>query len=455
MVEIDPMSKQYFHVLLAGLGFRLIKVLLLLKRPFVWMLGILGRLMRGVFGIAITPVIPAVRGYGVVQREAKKLSRSSKNTLMAFATHRYVIHVIVVSVVFSVIGLNMQTSQVRAETFGEKSEMYRLVAGERQPIIEEYAINAEQIEAQLGTGGLDGTALSAFNRGIESPLTVGSNPQGVALGTISSAPGTQTSGSVAPRTTIETYVVQSGDTLGIIAERFGISSETLLWANNLTSRSTIRPGDELKILPVTGVTHTVKSGDTLSRIANTYGVTVEEITTFNVLGDGSLGIGETLIIPGGTPPRTVATRPTTTTTTTKPTAPITSPTNAPASTATPSSGGMIWPTDLRIITQHYGWSHTGIDIDCHYTNYNYAAADGTVTYSGWRNGYGYTVEIDHGNGLSTRYAHHQSLAVSSGQAVTQGQPLGVCGTTGRSTGTHLHFEVMIGGRFQNPLSYIR
>ncbi len=116
---------------------------------------------------------------------------------------------------------------------------------------------------------------------------------------------------------------------------------------------------------------------------------------------------------------------------------------------------MIWPTDLRTITQYYGWRHTGLDVDCHFTHHNYAADDGYVQFAGWKGGYGLTVEINHGNGIVTRYGHHASLAVADGQQISQGTPLGVCGTTGRSTGTHLHFEVIRNGKFVNPLEYIR
>jgi len=116
---------------------------------------------------------------------------------------------------------------------------------------------------------------------------------------------------------------------------------------------------------------------------------------------------------------------------------------------------MIWPTDLRTITQYYGWRHTGVDIDCGWDNTNYAAMDGIVESSGWNGGYGYAIDINHGNGITTRYGHNASLYVSAGQYVSQGQAIGLCGTTGRSTGTHLHFEVIASGRFKNPLEYVR
>ena len=90
-----------------------------------------------------------------------------------------------------------------------------------------------------------------------------------------------------------------------------------------------------------------------------------------------------------------------------------------------------------------------------YSTNNLAAADGVVIWAGWRNGYGLTVEIDHGNGIVTRYAHHSKIGVKVGDVVRAGDTVGKTGTTGRSTGTHLHFEVIKNGKFQNPLDYIR
>lgn len=122
---------------------------------------------------------------------------------------------------------------------------------------------------------------------------------------------------------------------------------------------------------------------------------------------------------------------------------------------------MLWPTDGHYIVRGLSWYHTGVDIDCDghnngtSTQDNYAAADGVVQYAGWKGGYGITVEINHGNGLVTRYGHFYSLYVESGQSVTTGTPLGRCGSTGNSSGTHLHFEVVGNGRFKNPLEYIR
>lgn len=259
-----------------------------------------------------------------------------------------------------------------------------------------------------------------------------------------------TAESVAPRSEIVTYLVKSGDVLGAISEKYGLSLSTILWANNLTARSTLRPGMELTILPTDGVIHKVKKGETAAAIAKKYKVETEKVLAFNGLDNKALSVGQSLIIPGGTPPVIV------------PVAPARSLANVfstpPAGTkgtGASASGRMLWPTDLHIITQRFGWKHTGIDVDCHFTNNNYAADNGTVQYSGWKNGYGNVVEINHGNGIITRYGHHAKLYVKAGQPIAKGTPIGLCGTTGKSTGTHLHFEVIVGGKFRNPLEYVR
>jgi LysM repeat protein len=258
---------------------------------------------------------------------------------------------------------------------------------------------------------------------------------------------------VAARAQAQSYVVQDDDTLGQIAEKFSLNLTTILWSNNLTFRSTIRPGQALTIPPVDGVSYAVRSGDTLLAIARRYSANTEEIVRFNKLDpDETLQIGQALMIPNGQPPA--------------PAAPSRSASFSQIFSApTPATGGergsatgtgeWVWPTDWRVITQYFTWRHTGIDIDGDYTTNSYAAADGEVVYAGWRRGYGLTVEIDHGNGIMTRYGHHSSLYVKAGDIVSAGQAIARTGTTGRSTGTHLHFEVIVNGRFKNPLEYVR
>lgn len=255
------------------------------------------------------------------------------------------------------------------------------------------------------------------------------------------------------------YVVQPGDVLGSIATRFGVSVETILWANNLTLRSLIQPGQELVILPTTGIVHTVKSGDTLGRIARLYDAEIGDIISENNLPNaGTIGIGQELIIPGGTriaaAPAPVTPRPTQPAVTTPS---VSTPSTPPApSTAEPSGSGYIWPTNVRTITQYFGWRHTGVDIAGPIGSPLYASRAGTVITSqcGWNGGYGCYVILDHGGGITTLYGHASELLVSVGETVSQGQTIALMGSTGRSTGPHIHFEVRVGNQRVNPFNYV-
>jgi murein DD-endopeptidase MepM/ murein hydrolase activator NlpD len=126
-------------------------------------------------------------------------------------------------------------------------------------------------------------------------------------------------------------------------------------------------------------------------------------------------------------------------------------------TGQPSAAGLIWPCDGVVVSgfgMRWGRMHEGIDIGCAYGAPNRAAAAGTVIYSGWLGGYGNLVVVDHGNGLSTAYAHASSLLVSVGQHVSQGETVSLVGSTGNSSGPHLHFEVRINGQAVDPLLYL-
>lgn len=251
------------------------------------------------------------------------------------------------------------------------------------------------------------------------------------------------------------YTVKPGDVLGSIAGQFGISVNTLLTANRLTIRSIIRPGDNLKILPVDGVTHLVKKGDTVSKIALVYGAKNTDIIQFNNLGASGTGltVGKEIVVPYG---RAIA-APTPTRPPTTAVRPVASGPTPGASQAAPTVSGFIWPTGATIVTQYFGWKHTGMDIAGKVGLPNYAAKSGTVikAQAGWNGGYGTYIILDHGNGVQTLYGHNSQLLVSPGEYVTQGQVIGLLGNTGRSTGPHLHFEVRINGKMVNPLTYIK
>lgn len=264
---------------------------------------------------------------------------------------------------------------------------------------------------------------------------------------------TRTNISQKPRSEIIEYEVKSGDTLSGIAIKFDISTDTVKWANNLDDVHSIKPGEKLKILPVSGVAHTVKSGDTLESVAKKYSAEQQPILDFpfnDVPDDLKLKIGQVLIIPDGRPPQA-------------PAAPKLRPApqylnQGPTSPAfnAPGGGSFVWPT-RGSLTQYFSWYHPGLDIANSSAPVITSADGGSVVVAGWPDNYGFgnRVVIDHGNGYRTTYAHMSNIYVTVGQKVSRGQAIGQMGSTGRSTGTHLHFEIRYKGIAVNPLAILK
>jgi murein DD-endopeptidase MepM/ murein hydrolase activator NlpD len=430
--------------------------LVLLRRFFV---GSLLAPFRPVFRIfksmICKSVISAYRiSYWIRRRNTNSFGSFSFN-LSSIFSNKIAMHASVFCIAVTVIAINVGSNSVRAEEFGERSVLFGLISDNSTLAVEE--ISSVEINSETRTSDYFDAGLVAGSLGTDSHSIDDNYVTTVVGGAVVAPVLVESKPSVAPRSEIETYVVVSGDTLGGVADRFGLSLNTLLWANGLSFRSTLRIGQSLAIPPVDGVVHKVRSGETLSSIARKYSADVNSIVSFNKLASANdLSIGEQLVVPGG------KIRAVSSATSIAPVRSLFSgtPSYALLGVALPAgSGRWVWPSDLRYITQYYGWRHTGLDMDCnghlYSTNSNYAAADGVIVYSGWRAGYGLTVEIDHGGGLKTRYAHHAQTYVSTGQSVTAGTPIGLCGNTGKSSGTHLHFEVIAGGRFANPLEYIR
>lgn len=248
------------------------------------------------------------------------------------------------------------------------------------------------------------------------------------------------------------YTVQSGDTVSTIARKFGITVNTVLWANNLTAFSLIRPGDSLTILPTSGILYTVKAGDTVSKIVSKYGVDSDKILSCNDLS-GGLKAGQKIILPGA---KKITERATTVRSSSN--SGLSVITNLIKTPAAKVSGNlMAWPTVGHHITQYFSWRHPGVDIGNKIGTPIYAADAGIVevAQSGWNGGYGNMIVINHGGGKKTRYAHASKLFVKVGDEVDKGENIATMGSTGRSTGSHLHFEVIINGARYNPLNYIR
>jgi LysM repeat protein len=399
-----------------------------------------------------------------------RLALPARGFALFLITNKYLFHFSLMIAASSTIYANLQTQQALAHDAGQHSLLYTIMTNGESEIVQEDLRYSDSYQAsvRLPLGTIEAIPAIDFNysTGDELPPLTSSQIAGtLVLRPLS--PDEERSGSSSKplRTEIEIYTVKAGDSLGTIARDYDIDVGTLLWANNLSARQYIRPGDKLKILPVAGVLVAVKSGDTLSAIAKKYQGNVDDIIKVNQLTDDKVPVGKELVIPGGMPPvieqnRVVAVsrdqlrEPGVTQ--------YTAPAGA-ANVAKPADAAetgittkLLWPTSARVITQYYGWRHTGLDIAGDQSNPLYAAEDGVVTISGWNSGgYGYQVMIDHPNGMKTRYAHASKLFVSVGDQVKRGQVIAMMGSTGRSTGPHIHFEVYVNGSRVNPLLYIK
>jgi LysM repeat protein len=265
-----------------------------------------------------------------------------------------------------------------------------------------------------------------------------------------------------PRKDVISYTIQAGDTMFGIAQQFNLQPESILWANPEFNDNPdlLSVGMEIAVLPVDGVLHTVQKGDTLDSIAKKYKVTPEAIVLAvwnNLIPGQELPVGKSIIVPGGKREMVVWQIPAAN----KP---------APASTGVGGwsnagqclnvsakivgTGKLIWPVNAHWVSGNpYAWWHRGVDLAGNLGDPVYAADAGTVLWAGpnsW--GYGNMILLDHGNGWQTLYAHLSQIYVRCGQQIIQGATIGAVGSTGRSTGPHLHFETRFNGDLPNPLN---
>lgn len=417
---------------------------------------------------------------------------SARGFIFFLFTNRYVFHAALLLVAIATVTSQLSTRSAYASNAAQGSLLYALVTqGQNESIDEQLTITTSNTQTRyLGAGTLQALPSIDFDYGQEDmavdltiPGTVAARPQpepgsvGITPSDISETPVAVT------RTGTEIYTIQPGDTVATIAHNFGVNVGTIIWANNLSQKAMIKPGNTLRIPVTSGVFHTVKRGETLAQIAKKYDVDTALITQSN--GDVSpLAVGQEILIPGGTPLAITPTAPSRTSAQAPnrntairsdiPLARITGKAvdiyqelvrgkedtrtkpedHAIVAAKTPTK--LFWPTDLRVINQYYGWSHTGIDLDGDYSNAIFASEDGVVDQAGWNNGgYGLQIVITHANGIRTRYAHASKMFVKAGDTVKRGEVIAMVGTTGRSTGTHLHFEVYVNNVRANPLAYIR
>lgn len=286
----------------------------------------------------------------------------------------------------------------------------------------------------------------------QAPLSEGAPAAAAVQATPDGTGGTAAAQPTGPA--IVTYTVQNGDTLWDIAARYNTDVESIMALNSLTRSSSLKIGQTLRILTIKGTVHKVRAGDTLSTIANSYGVGIDTIVQANgIANQNALAIGQELIIPGGKP-KVIATAETSRGSVKRFTASGAS--DSTTSNAKTSSLGVAfgWPVRGPITSgfgSRWGSIHTGIDIAVPSGTPVKASRGGTVTSAGWMEGYGYAVIIDHGDGYSTLYGHNSKLLVSTGEHVDAGQVIARSGSTGHSTGPHVHFEIRRSGKPINPL----
>jgi murein DD-endopeptidase MepM/ murein hydrolase activator NlpD len=255
------------------------------------------------------------------------------------------------------------------------------------------------------------------------------------------------------------YTVQSGDTVSDIADQFSVSPDSILWANPKLEDNPdmLSIGQELNIPPVSGVLYTVASGDSVQKIADKFKTSKFPSNTLvtNIVNlefnqqlhdlkppEYALTAGQFLMVPDGSKPYIPR---------------VVNAYSGPLpATAARGTGNFGWPVSGRI-TQKFWSNHPGIDIGAPKGTPIYAADSGYVVAAGWdqeRISYGFMILINHGNGFVTRYAHLSAFNVQVGDSVKKGQIVGRVGSTGNSTGPHLHFEIINNGVRRNPFSYL-
>ena len=259
-----------------------------------------------------------------------------------------------------------------------------------------------------------------------------------------------------PRYDLEEYRVVRGDSVFAIAESFKLQPETVLWANYDVLQDdphSLAPGMVLKIPPTDGIYYQWKENDTLESVATEFHASIDDILNYPGneidLANPKIESGSWVMVPGGEREFVQWLVPTIA----KGASGTSSTSQSACSGGAVGSGGFVWPADAHTLSGNDYWAgHLGIDIAAGQGAPVYAADSGVVTMAtgGYNYGYGNVIQIDHGNGYSTVYAHLSSIGVSVCSSVSAGQWIGAAGSTGNSQGAHLHFEVRQGGGFINP-----
>ncbi|MBR1657509.1 MAG: LysM peptidoglycan-binding domain-containing M23 family metallopeptidase [Synergistaceae bacterium] len=276
---------------------------------------------------------------------------------------------------------------------------------------------------------------------------------------------------------VREYIVTAGDSLWSISNNLNVDTETIRGSNNLKTSSALRPGAKLRIPNQDGIFYVLKAGETIEEVAKRYRVSMTKIKLVNEgVNVASLKADDEIFLPGAKPEALRENKSPVKLAEAKKSEPAKKSTPAPAQNKTAAktekrqrsdvavrTSGFRWPIMGRI-NSPFGWRthpitkrrdfHTGIDIKANRNDPIKAAGSGRVVYSGWMGGYGKVLVIEHNNGQSTLYAHCSTLLFGKGANVSSGQLVAKIGTTGRSTGPHLHFEVRNGSSPVNPIKYL-
>lgn len=392
-----------------------------------------------------------------------RLGIEFKNPILHVFSSKSLSLILLILMTLFTVWVHVESLELEHDLLQPKNLLSHFISPEDSEIITEIIPPDQPLEAYNPLTGLK-TTPAALEQEDATELLAELYP-----GAISEKPGAllkptipTTEVGISDRAKTQTYIVKQNDTLSSIAVKFNLKLITLLSANNLSLTSSLQIGQKLTILPVDGIMYRIQKGDTLSRITQRFSIDENDVLALNNLSQNStLVIGASLILPGAVlqrpnrfpipeQPKTLIAR-------------LRNLFTPQKKIKLPSTervvggalGGLLWPTSARRITQYFSWRHPAVDIAGPTSNKIYAADDGVIVLSGWQRGYGLTLLVDHENGKRTRYGHASKLLVSAGERVEKGQTIAMVGSTGRSTGPHLHFEVFVGGRRVNPLSTIR
>jgi len=395
------------------------------------------------------------RIYLIVRKAFAAIVEAVRQRAVGFFTSKHVVQAVVVLITCLVTISNVYTSRAASSTEDDSQQSIFAAAGNagEDLLVEDDTADLPAVESESYLGDQALTTNGAYDTQDISDMALDEGSAdigdtGSMLNSVRPLPDTGDAEQPPTRTAIVQHMVQDGETISEIAEKYGLKALTIIIENNLGSQGFIRPGQVLRILPVNGITYKIKKGDTLDKVAIKYSSDTQKIMEINGFYDASqLAEGTQIVIPDGKLPLPPPVR----------TVPNIRDIFTPSSPA--ALANLLWPAGVRRITQYFkGRTHTGVDIAGPVGTPIYAADDGVIIYAGWNSGgYGNMTLIDHGNGLFTRYGHAKKLLTKVGQVVQRGDMIALMGSTGRSTGPHLHFEVMTGNvrHRVNPFSYVK